>query len=99
MALFSDHSSKNNLSLFVSTPKGLRPANFWDVTVSNVLYAWELLGRRPLRVVVDAYFATASFIKPLMEKGIAVILHLRKNAVGWDDYHMDAWLPIISAKV
>ncbi|RJS68647.1 hypothetical protein CW714_09765 [Methanophagales archaeon] len=27
-------------------------------------------------------------------------LRLRKNAVGWDDYHMDAWLPIIiSAKV
>lgn len=72
-------------SLFISTPKGLRPANFWDVTVSNVLYAWQLLGRRPLRVVVDAYFATASFIKPLMEKGIAVISRLRKNAVGWDD--------------
>ncbi|GAI26291.1 unnamed protein product, partial [marine sediment metagenome] len=34
--------------------EGLRPANFWDVTVSNVLYAWQLLGRRPLRVVVDA---------------------------------------------
>jgi len=78
-------SGKNNPSLFVSTPKGLRPANFWDVTVSNVLYAWELLGRRPLRVVVDAYFATANFIKPLMRKGIAVISRLRKNAVGWDD--------------
>jgi len=38
-----------------------------------------------LHVVVDAYFATASFIKPLMEKGIAVISRLRKNAVGWDD--------------
>ncbi|MCW3129745.1 MAG: transposase [Methanophagales archaeon] len=40
---------------------------------------------QPLRVVVDAYFATASFIKLLMEKGIAVILRLRKNTVGWDD--------------
>lgn len=76
---------KKNPSLFVSTPEGLRPANFWDVTVSNVLYAWQLLGRQPLRVVVDAYFATASFIKPLMEKEIAVISRLRKNAVGWDD--------------
>lgn len=56
-----------------------------NVTVSNVLYAWELLGRRPLRVVADAYFATVSFIKPLMGKGIAVILRLRKDAVGWDD--------------
>jgi len=32
-------SDKNNPSLFVSTLKGLRPANFWDVTVSNVPYA------------------------------------------------------------
>ena len=56
-----------------------------NVTVSNVLYAWELLGRRLLRVVADAYFAAVSFIKPLMEKGIAVISRLRKDAVGWDD--------------
>ncbi len=55
------------------------------MTVSNVLYTWELLGRRALRVVADAYFANASFIKPLMEKGIAVISRLRKNAIGWDD--------------
>ena len=76
---------KKNPSHFVATPEGLRPADFWDVTVSNVLYTWELLGRRALRVVADAYFANASFIKPLMKKGIAVISRLRKNAVGWDD--------------
>jgi len=64
---------QKNPSHFVSTPEGLRPANFWDVAVSNILYAWELLGQRALRVVVDSYFANASFIKPLMEKGIAVI--------------------------
>ena len=34
---------------------------------------------------MDSYFANASFIKPLMEKGIAVISRLRKDAVGWDD--------------
>jgi hypothetical protein len=78
-------SGQKNPSHFVSTPEGLRPADFWDVTVSNVLYTWELLGRRALRVVADAYFATANFIKPLMEKGIAIISRLRKNAVGWDD--------------
>ena len=76
---------QKNPSHFVSTPEGLRPADFWDVTVSNVLYTWDLLGRLALRVVADAYFANASFIKPLMEKGIAVISRLRKNAVGWDD--------------
>ena len=32
-------SGKNNPLLFVSTLKGLRPTNFWNVTVSNVLYA------------------------------------------------------------
>jgi hypothetical protein len=76
---------QKNPSQFVASPKGLRPADFWDVTVSNVLYTWELVGRRSLRVVADAYFSTANFIKPLMEKGIAVISRLRKNAVGWDD--------------
>jgi hypothetical protein len=76
---------KKNPTHFVSTPEGLRPAEFWDVTVSNVLHLWELLGRRALRVVVDAYFANAPFINPLMEKGIAVLSRLRKNAVGWDD--------------
>jgi len=64
-------------------PEGLRPANFWDVAVSNILSAWELLGH--CGVVVDSYFANVSFIKPLMEKGIAVISRLRKDAVGWDD--------------
>jgi len=34
---------------------------------------------------VDSYFANISFIKPLMEKGIAIIFRLRKDAVGWDD--------------
>ena len=76
---------QKNPSHFVSAPEGLRPANFWDVAVSNIFYAWELLGQRALRAVVDSYFANVSFIKPLMEKGIAVISRLRKDAVGWDD--------------
>ena len=70
---------QKNPSHFVSTPEGLRPVDFWDVTVSNVSYAWKLLGQRALRVVVDSYFANASFIKPLMEKGIVVISWLRKG--------------------
>jgi len=76
---------QKNPSHFVSTPEGLRPANFWDVAVSNILSAWELLGQRALRVVMDSYFANISFIKPLMGKGIVVISRLRKDAVGWDD--------------
>jgi len=76
---------QKNPTHFVSSPKCLRPADFWDVTVSNVLYTWELLGRRALRVVADAYFANARFIKPLRDKEIAVISQLRKNAVGGDD--------------
>jgi hypothetical protein len=76
---------QKNPSHFVATPEGLRSADFWDVTVSNVLYTWELLGHQALRVVVDAYFANASFIKPLMEKGIDLISRLRKNSVGWND--------------
>ena len=39
---------------------------------------------RALRVVADAYFANAQFIKPLKEKAIAVLSRLRKNAVGCD---------------
>jgi len=36
-------------------------------------------------VVVDAYFANASFINPLIEKGIHVVTRWRKDGVGWDD--------------
>ena len=36
-------------------------------------------------MVVDAYFAKAPFINPLLDKGIHVVSRLRKDAVGWDD--------------
>ena len=57
-------SGQENPSLFVSSPNGLRAAKFWDVVIPLVFQAWEALGRRALRVVADAYFANASFIKP-----------------------------------
>lgn len=78
-------SGKSNPSHYVSTPEGLRPMNFWDSVIAMVLQVKEILGDLALRVVVDAYFANASFINPLIAIGIHVVTRWRKDGVGWDD--------------
>ena len=63
----------------------VRPMTFWDTVLAIVFQTWQFLDERALRVVADAYFANASFINPLIEKGIHVVTRWRKDGVGWDD--------------
>ena len=63
----------------------VRPATFWDTVLAMVFQTWQFLNETTLRVVADAYFANASFINPLIEKGIHVVSRWRKDGVGWDD--------------
>jgi len=78
-------SGRKNPSCYVGGSDGLRPMTFWDTVLGMVFQTWQFLDEGALRVVADAYFATASFINPLMEKGIHVITRWRKDGVGWDD--------------
>lgn len=78
-------SGKKNPSVYVSTPEGLRPETFWDSVIAIVLQAWNCLDNLALRVVVDAYFAKAVFINPLLALHIHVITRWRKDGVGRDD--------------
>jgi hypothetical protein len=77
-------SGKKNPSHYVSTPKGLRPETFWDSVIAVAVQTKNLINI-PMRLVVDAYFANASFINPLLSQGIHVITRWRKDGIGWDD--------------
>lgn len=63
---------------------GITQATFWDAVLPLVYQMANLLPAS-MRVVADAYFAKAPFIQPLLDRGIAVITQMRKDAVGWDD--------------
>jgi hypothetical protein len=78
-------SGNSNPSHYVSTPEGLRHETFWDSVIAIVLQAKEMLGDLALRIVVDAYFANATFINPLIAVGIHIITRWRRDGVGWDD--------------
>ena len=78
-------SGKKNPSHYVCGTDGLRPMTFWNTVLAMVFQTWQFLDEHALRVVVDAYFATASFINPLIQRGIHVITRWRKDGVGWDD--------------
>jgi len=78
-------SGKKNPFCYVGDSDGLRPMTFWDTVLAMVFQTWQFLDEGALRVVADAYFANASFISPLMEKGIHVVTRWRKDGVGWDD--------------
>jgi hypothetical protein len=81
-------SGKKNPSHYVCSPEGLRPMTFWDSALAIILQArafLEPIKAIPLRVVVDAYFANASFINPMIDEGIYVITRWRKDGVGRDD--------------
>lgn len=78
-------SGKKNPSHYVCGSDGLCPMTFWEPVLAMVFQTWQFLDEHALRVVVDAYFAKASFINPLIEKGIHVVTRWRKDGVGWDD--------------
>jgi hypothetical protein len=70
---------------FVAGAEGVQRLDFWAVVVALVYELQRYVGRRPLRVVADAYFSKAAFLNPLVAAGITVISRLRKDAVGRDD--------------
>ena len=79
-------SGQLNPFMFVVDPQGVVTlATIWDSVLPLIFQLHLYLHHAPLRVVVDAYFAKAPFINPLLDKGIHVVSRLRKDAVGWDD--------------
>lgn len=79
-------SGQLNPFMFIVDPQGVATlATFWDSVLPLVFQLHQYLNQAALRLVVDAYFAKAPFINPLVEKGIHVVSRLRKDAVGWDD--------------
>lgn len=63
----------------------VEPMTFWDAAIAAILEVTLQLGEAAVRVVADAYDATAPFFQGLFTHGIHVISRLRKDAVGWDD--------------
>ena len=79
-------SGQLNPFMFVVNPQGVATlATIWDSVLPLIFQLHLYLNQAALRVVVDAYFAKAPFINPLLDKGIHVVSRLRKDAVGWDD--------------
>jgi len=79
-------SGQLNPSLFLVDPQGVATlATIWDSIHPLLFQLHQSLNQAALRVVVDAYFAKAPFVNPLLQRGIHVISRLRHDAVGWDD--------------
>jgi hypothetical protein len=79
-------SGQLNPSLILVDPEGVATfATMWDSVHPLIFQLHQQLQGAALRVVVDAYFAKAPFVNPLVQKGIQVVSRLRHDAVGWDD--------------
>ena len=79
-------SGQLNPFAFVVDQQGVAAlATIWDRLLPLVFQLHLYLNQAALRMVVDAYFAKAPFINPLLERGIHLIGRLRRDAVGWDD--------------
>ncbi len=71
---------------FVVNPEGVAKAmGFWDAVCPLIAQLYEMTGRKPMRVVADAYFCKAPFINWMLSLPVHVITRMRKDAVGWDD--------------
>jgi hypothetical protein len=70
---------------FVGAEEGIELTTFWDTVLAMIWQIRLYLVDIPFRVVVDAYFSNASFLRPMIEEKIAVISRMAKNAVGFDD--------------
>jgi hypothetical protein len=79
-------SGKQHSSHFVVSPAGeAQVMTIWDTAIAVVLQAAAMLTGAPLCVVMDAYFAKACMMNPLLEEDITLLTRLRHDAVGWDD--------------
>jgi hypothetical protein len=78
-------SGQKNQQQWIGGPEGVRPVNFWDTALAAID---ELRSYIPsflkLRLVCDAYFSKAPFLKELRSRSIHLISRLRKDAKGWD---------------
>ncbi len=59
--------------------------SIWETALAMVLQASSMLPGAPLCVVMDAYFAKACLLNPLIAEKITLLTRLRHDAVGWDD--------------
>jgi hypothetical protein len=79
-------SGKQHPSHFVVSPDGqAHRMSIWETALAMVSQAASMLTGAPLCVVMDAYFAKACMLNPLIELGITLLTRLRHDAVGWDD--------------
>lgn len=79
-------SGQHAPSHFVVSAKGIaHPMTIWETAIAMVVQASSLLSGTPLCVVMDAYFAKACMMNPLITKGITLLSRLRHDAVGWED--------------
>lgn len=79
-------SGKAAPSHLVVSPKGAcHPMSVWETALAMVFQAREMLSQAPLCAVMDAFFAKASMINPLVAEHLTFLSRLRHDAVGWDD--------------
>lgn len=79
-------SGQQHPSHFVVSPEGqAHPMNIWETAIAMISQAAGMLTEAPLSVVLDAYFAKACMLNPLIEMGVTLITRLRHDAVGWGD--------------
>ncbi len=79
-------SGKQHPSHFVVSSTGqAHPMSIWETALAMVLQASSMLPGAPLCVVMDAYFAKACLLNPLIAEKITLLTRLRHDAVGWDD--------------
>jgi hypothetical protein len=78
---------KKNNQQFIAGADGVRRGNFWDTCIALVRELKTYLpNKAPLRLVADAYFSKAPFIKLLLEEKVHLVSRLRKDAKGWDRF-------------
>ena len=86
--LISGHG--NRLGFVVNAQGVAQAMTFWDAVCPALVELQTLFSGMPFRVVADAYFAKATFVNRMRDRGIHVITRMRHDAVGWDDPTPDA---------
>ena len=83
----------NPLGFIVNTQGVAQVMDFWSSVCPLVAQLYDMMGKRPMRVVADAYFSKAPFINWMLSLPVHVITRMRKDAVGWDDPEPSRLLP------
>jgi hypothetical protein len=74
-------SGKQQPSHFVgSPPEQVHPRSIWETAIALVVQASSMVSG-----VMEAYFANACLLNPVIAQGITLLSRLRHDAVGWDD--------------